>query len=57
MNINFDVENKTGVQFETIMSIQQLATQLFQQDMMMGSPQGMVQDPQTSTPAGGTNNV
>lgn len=32
--INFDVGNKTGVQFETIMSMQQLTTQLYQKDLM-----------------------
>lgn len=50
--INFEVGNKTGVQFETIMSLQQLATQMFQQDMMIGAPQGQVQNPQSAAPAG-----
>lgn len=41
--INFDVGNKTGVQFETIMSMQQLTTQLYQQDLAIQQqlvPQG-----------------
>ena len=41
--INFDVNNKTGVQFETIMSMQQLTTQLYQQDLALQQqlvPQG-----------------
>lgn len=41
--INFDVGNKTGVQFETIMSMQQLTTQLYQQDLAVQQqlvPQG-----------------
>jgi len=50
--LNFDVKDKTGVQFETIMSLQQLATQMYQQDMMIGAPQGQAQNPQTTAPAG-----
>lgn len=41
--INFDVNDKTGVQFETIMSMQQLSTQLYQQDLAIQQqlvPQG-----------------
>ncbi len=41
--INFDINDKTGVQFETIMSMQQLSTQLYQQDLAIQQqlvPQG-----------------
>lgn len=41
--INFDLHNNTGVQFETIMSIQQLSTQLYLQDLAIQQqlvPQG-----------------
>lgn len=41
--IRFDVNNKTGVSFETIMSMQQLSTQLYKQDLAVQQqlvPQG-----------------
>lgn len=41
--INFDLKDPTGVQFETIMSMQQLTTQLYQQDLAVQQqlvPQG-----------------
>jgi hypothetical protein len=51
--VKFDLKEPTGVDFETIMSLQQLATQMFQQDMATGAPQGAVQEPQATAPAGG----
>lgn len=32
--INFDLKDPTGVSFETIMSMQQLTTNLYQKDLM-----------------------
>lgn len=51
--IDFKLRNETGVDFETLMSMQQLSTQMYQQDMMTGAPQGAVQEPQATAPAGG----
>lgn len=41
--VKFDLKDPTGVQFETIMSMQQLTTQLYQQDLAIQQqlvPQG-----------------
>lgn len=51
--INFDVNKDNAVPFEVIASIQQLATQMYQQDLTTGAPQGAVQEPQATAPAGG----
>lgn len=51
--IKFDLREPTGVDFETLMSIQQLSAQMYQQDLMTGAPQGNVQEPQATAPAGG----
>ena len=50
--INFSLKDPTGVSFETIMSMQQLSTQLYQQDLAIQQqlvPQGgQVSAPQTT---------
>lgn len=51
--LNFDVNKNNAVPIEVISSIQQLATQMFQQDMATGAPQEAVQEPQATAPAGG----